>query len=101
MDLENIKAKVSFYYKGNSHPIINIENIETLKNLLDIKTTSENNETEIKHIRIDDALHEIIEIKICVLKETRTDHIEFGIDMALVGEPMDYNIRVKVFVRNL
>ena len=75
MDLENIKAKVSFYYKGTYKPFASTENYDSLKKILYIKGDSDD-ETEIKTVVIEDVHHEIEEIKISVLRETATSHLE-------------------------
>ena len=98
MNKENIKTKVNFFYEGQVKPFASTEDYETLKRFFYIKEDSDL-ETDIHEIEVGGKQCEIVDIKISILKETADLHLKYGIDLALQGEPMPYNFRVSVYLK--
>ena len=98
MSKENIQTKVNFHFEGESRPFASTEDFETLKRFLYIKESSEH-ETDIKEVIVEGETFLISSVQLSILKETSTLHIEYGIDLALSGEPRPYNFRVTVYLR--
>ena len=100
MELENIKAKVSFYLKGESRAFSTTEDYDTLKRFFYIKEDSEY-ETIIKEIIVDDEVYKIVDVKITIYSETNGINPRYGIDMALESPPMPYNFKVLIYVEKI
>ncbi|MBN9284834.1 MULTISPECIES: hypothetical protein [unclassified Flavobacterium] len=93
----NIKTKVSFYFEGESKPFANVEEYEQLKGMLYI-TDDSDYETKIKEVDVDGVKYKVLSTSFKILKETREDHLKYGIDLALYGDSMPYNFHVSVFL---
>ena len=96
-DNTNIKTKISFYFDGESKPFANVEEYEQLKLMLYI-TENSDIENNITKVDIDGVEYKLIRTSFKILNETREDHLNYGIDLALVGDPMPYNLQFKVIL---
>ena len=91
----NIKTKISFYFEGESRPFANVEEYEQLKMMLYISEDSDL-ENKITEVDIEGVKYKVLRTSFKILSETRNDHLKYGIDLALNGDPMPYNLHLTV-----
>ena len=96
-DNTNIKTKISFYFDGESKPFANVEEYEQLKLMLYI-TENSDNENNITKVDIDGVEYKVLRTSFKIVNKTREDHLKYGMDLALVGNPMAYNLHLNVVV---
>lgn len=96
-DNSNIKTKISFYFEDESRPFANVEEYEQLKMMLYI-TRDSDLENKITKVDIEGDEYKVLRTSFKILKDTREDHLKYGIDMALNGDPMPYNLHLNVIL---
>lgn len=98
MKPENIKAVVNFHFEGDNKPFKSIEEYGALKNFFDISGESPV-ENPIQTIEIEGVRYKIKDVKTSVFNETRSSHLQRGVDTSLEGELLPYNFRVLVILK--
>ena len=93
----NIKTKISFYFDGESRPFANVEEFEQLKMMFFITEDSEY-ETKITEIDIEGVKYKVLSTQFKILKETRDDHLKYGVDLALYGDSLPYKLHLNVII---
>ncbi len=93
----NIKAKISFYFEGETRPFVNVEEYEQLK-LMHYITEDSEYETKLNEVDIEGVKYKVLSTSFRILRETREDHLKYGIDLALYGDPMPYNLHINVIL---
>lgn len=93
----NIKTKISFYFEGETKPFANVEEYEQLKMMFYIDDDSEY-ETKMDEVDIEGVKYKVLKTSFKILKETREDHLKYGIDLAIYGDPMPYNLHLSVIL---
>ena len=97
--MKSLECKVCFTWEGEGRPFATVYDYEYLKELLKIDKLS-HHETYIEEVVVEGKKHEVVDIQVSILKDPVDEELmNYGIEMALAGEPGPYNTRIDVYLK--
>jgi hypothetical protein len=83
---ENIKARVSFFWKGRDKAFKTVQDYNVIRELLSDNTTDTHpQEIPVRFLTLDGKNHQVDHIEISVRKETEDLHLKYGMSIIREG----------------